>query len=150
MRGIEGQFALDAGAAMARARRIQPERQGIYLHPQGRGHPALGRRHLIRNVADWKATGSATINRPVSATVTVRYNGDRLDTDNSQGKIFTNGMGGLFTYDRFTTVDFSGRWRITPKDTPASKSRTRSTSTITRRRTTPCPGTIYARYVRSL
>lgn len=152
MRGIEGQFALDAGAALGVASgrfslngSVTRILKAEDILPSGTATP-------IRNVADWKATGSATVNAgPVSGTVTVRYNGDRLDTDNSQGKIFTNGVGGLFTYDRFTTVDFSGRWRVTPKDTLRLEVANAFDINYYEKADYAMPGrTLYARYVRSL
>lgn len=152
VRGIEGQVAIDAGAFVG----MTPRRFGLNASvthiikaedvlPTGVPTP-------IRNVADWKAIGSATLTTgPLSGTVTVRYNGDRLDTDNSQGRIFTNGVGGLFTYDRFTTVDFSGRWRVTPKDTLRLEIANAFDISYYEKADYPMPGrTIYARYVRSL
>ena len=55
----------------------------------------------IRNVADWTATGSLTLSDGdrLSLTGTIRTVGDRFDTDNSQGRLFTGGRGGLFTYE---------------------------------------------------
>ena len=152
MRGIEGQFALDAGAALGVASgrfslngSVTRILKAEDILPSGTATP-------IRNVANWKATGSATVNAgPVSGTVTVRYNGDRLDTDNSQGRIFTNGVGGLFTYDRFTTVDFSGRWRMTPKDTLRLEVANAFDINYYEKADYAMPGrTLYARYVRSL
>lgn len=73
----------------------------------------------IRNVADWKGLISATASPidNVSVTLTARYNGERWDTDNSSGRIFTAGRGGLFEYPTFTVVDASLRWDVTPRDT---------------------------------
>lgn len=151
MRGIEGQLALDAGAAIGLAPRLFSLNGSVTRILKAEDVLPSGAATPIRNVADWKATGSATVNAgPVSGTVTVRYNGDRLDTDNSQGKIFTNGVGGLFTYDRFTTVDFSGRWRMTPKDTLRLEVANAFDINYYEKADYAMPGrTFYARYVRS-
>lgn len=152
MRGIEGQVALDAGAALGLASgrinlngSVTHILQAEDLLPAGTATP-------IRNVADWKATGSATVTvGPVAGTVTLRYNGDRFDTDNSQGRIFTGGVGGLFTYDRFTTVDFSGRWRVTPRDTIRVELANAFDVNYYEKADYAMPGrTFYARYVRTL
>lgn len=72
----------------------------------------------IRNVADWKGVLSATASngRNLSLTLTARYNGERWDSDNSSGRIFTGGRGGLFEYPTFTVVDASLRWDVTASD----------------------------------
>ncbi len=117
-RGVEAQLALDPGAALGGpAGRVLLNAsvthmiEAVDLLPAGP--------EPIRNVADWKATGSITLSNgsSLSGTLLVRYNGDRYDADNSQGRIFTGGLGGVFTYDHVTTVDFSGRFRPTPRDT---------------------------------
>jgi vitamin B12 transporter len=117
-RGLEGNVALDAGMLAGLPEdRISLNANVTHLIQSEDLLPAGAT--AIRNVADWVATGSLTLSDggKFSLTGTVRAVGDRLDTDNSQGRIFTGGRGGVFTYDRFTTVDFSGRWRVTPADT---------------------------------
>ena len=53
----------------------------------------------------------------LSATMTVRHNGTRYDTDNSQGRRYTGGRGGVFANASFTVVDLSASWKMTPRDT---------------------------------
>ncbi|MBB5986676.1 vitamin B12 transporter [Sphingobium sp. B1D3A] len=118
MEGVEAQLALDAGAVLG----LAPDRvrfNGSVTHIiTAQDQTAAGVATAIRNVADWKATGSLTLSNgsTLFGTATVRFNGDRVDADNSQGRIFTNGAGGEFTLARFTTVDFSLRWQPTPMD----------------------------------
>lgn len=151
-RGIEGNVALDAGLLA-----------GL---PEGRISVTGNVTHLIesedllpagatpiRNVADWTATGSLTLSDGdrLSLTGTIRTVGDRFDTDNSQGRLFTGGRGGLFTYDPFTTVDFSGRWRVTPRDTIRLEAPNAFDVAYYEKGDYPMPGrTVYARYVRRL
>lgn len=151
-RGIEGNLALDAGLLA-----------GL---PEGRISLTGNVTHLIesedllpagatpiRNVADWTATGSLTLSDGdrLSLTGTIRTVGDRFDTDNSQGRLFTGGRGGLFTYDPFTTVDFSGRWRVTPRDTIRLEAANAFDVAYYEKGDYPMPGrTVYARYVRRL
>lgn len=153
VRGVEAQIAVDPGAALGLASgRVTLNGSVTHIIEAEDVLPA-GTLTPIRNVADWKATGSATISNggSLSGTVTVRYNGDRLDTDNSQGRIFTGGVGGLFTYDRFTTVDFSARWRATAKDSFRLEIANAFDIDYYEKADYPMPGrTIYARYVRSL
>jgi outer membrane receptor protein involved in Fe transport len=104
-------------------------------------------------VADWTATGSLTLSDGdrLSLTGTIRTVGDRFDTDNSQGRLFTGGRGGLFTYDPFTTVDFSGRWRVTPRDTIRLEAANAFDVAYYEKGDYPMPGrTVFARYVRRL
>jgi len=152
MRGVEGQVALDAGAAIGlSAGRISLN--GSITHIlEAEDIVALGAGMQIRNVADWKATGSVTVSngRTLFGTVTVRYNGDRVDTDNSQGKIFTSGAGGLFTLERFTTLDLSARWQPTQRDGFRVEIANAFDIDYYEKADYPMPGrTIYARYVRS-
>lgn len=151
-RGVEAQFALDAGAALGLA---GPELglNGSVTHIITAQDQLPAGLTPIRNVADWKATGSATVSNggSLSGTVTVRYNGDRVDADNSQGRIFTGGVGGVFTYDRFTTVDLSLRFRPTAKDTFRLEVANAFDINYYEKGDYPMPGrTIYARYVRKL
>jgi len=117
IRGIEGQISIDAGQAAG----LPADR---FLLVSSITHILKAKENLpagltaIRNVADWKANVSLTISdgNALSATATVRYNGGRYDTDNSQGKIFTSGRGGVFEYDDATVVDLSARWKVTQHD----------------------------------
>jgi vitamin B12 transporter len=150
-RGFEGQVTLDAGSALGGT----PGRvtlngsvthmiEAVDLLPAGE--------EPIRNIADWKATGSITVSNGsnLSATALIRFNGDRLDTDNSQGRVFTNGEGGLFVYDRFTTVDLSARYRVTPNDTLRLEVSNLFDIEYYEKADYPMPGrTAYVRYVRS-
>lgn len=117
MEGIEGQIGLDAGTVLGLApHRVMLDSSVTHmLHAEDIN---AGVSTAIANVAEWKATGSLTLSdgRALSATATVRFNGDRVDSDNSQGRIFTNGLGGRFTLPHFTTADFSTRWQATPKN----------------------------------
>lgn len=150
-RGVEGQLALDAGAALGgKSGRITLNGsvthiiEAVDLLPAG-SEP-------IRNIADWKATGSVTVSNgsTLSGTVLLRHNGDRFDTDNSQGRIFTGGQGGLFVYDKVSTVDFSGRFRATSKDTLRLEMANVFDADYYEKADYPMPGrTIYFRYVRS-
>ena len=84
-------------------------------------------------------------------TVTMRFNGDRVDTDNSQGRIFTGGTGGVFTLDRFTTVDLSVRWQPTETDGFRLEIANAFDITYYEKADYSMPGrTAYLRYVRSL
>lgn len=152
MRGLEGQFALDAGVALGFAAG-QISLNGSVTHIiEAEDVVASGAGTPIRNVADWKAAGSITLSngRTLFGTVTVRYNGDRVDTDNSQGKIFTGGAGGLFALDRFTTVDLSARWQPTRHDGFRLEIANAFDIDYYEKADYPMPGrTIYARYVRS-
>jgi vitamin B12 transporter len=152
MRGLEGQFALDAGVALGFAAG-QISLNGSVTHIiEAEDVVASGAVTPIRNVADWKAAGSITLSngRTLFGTVTVRYNGDRVDTDNSQGKIFTGGAGGLFALDRFTTVDLSARWQPTRHDGFRLEIANAFDIDYYEKADYPMPGrTIYARYVRS-
>lgn len=152
MRGLEGQLALDAGAALGLpAGRISLNGSVTHII-EAEDSVASGAGTPIRNVADWKAAGSITVSngRTLFGTVTVRHNGDRIDTDNSQGKIFTGGAGGLFTLDRFTTVDLSARWQPTRHDGFRLEVANAFDIDYYEKADYPMPGrTIYARYVRS-
>lgn len=117
IRGIEAQLSLDAGqAAGLPANRVVLASSITHILKAEENLPAG--LTAIRNVADWKANVSLTVSdgNALSATATVRYNGGRYDTDNSQGKIFTGGLGGVFEYDDATVVDLSARWKVTPRD----------------------------------
>jgi vitamin B12 transporter len=153
MRGLEGQFALDAGAAMGLPTGRISLNGSVTHIIEAEDVVASGAGAPIRNVADWKATGSVTVSngRTLFGTVAVRYNGDRIDTDNSQGKIFTGGAGGLFTLDRFTSVDLSARWQPTRQDGFRLEIANAFDIDYYEKADYPMPGrTIYARYVRSL
>lgn len=118
MRGLEAQLWADAGAAAG----YEPGRLTVkasltrIFEAEER---VAGVATPIRNVADWKGFVSATASNGdnLSLTLTARYNGERWDSDNSSGRIFTDGRGGLFEYPTFTVVDASLRWDVTPKDT---------------------------------
>ena len=118
MEGVEAQIALDAGVALG----LAPDRVRISSSVThiitAEDRTAAGVASAIRNVADWKANGSLTLSNgsTLSATATIRFNGNRRDVDYSQGRIFTDGAGGEFTLARFTTTDFSLRWQPTRKD----------------------------------
>jgi len=153
MQGIEGQFAFDAGAAFGLAARRISLTGSVTHILKADDFLADGRFTPIRNVADWKATGSLTISNgsTLSGTVTMRYNGDRVDTDNSQGRVFTDGRGGLFTLDRFTTVDLSTRWQPTPRDGFRLEIANAFDIDYYEKADYPMPGrTVYVRYVRGL
>lgn len=150
-RGFEGSASLDAGSYL-----------GL---PGGRlGLSASATRILkaedmvagvatpIRNVADWKANVSATVSDggDLSATLTARYNGQRWDSDNSQGYLYTGGKGGTFLYDTFTVVDLSGRWAVTPRDAVRLEVSNLLDKTYYEKGDYPMPGrAVYARYARS-
>lgn len=150
--GVEGQFALDAGVAMG----LDADRvtlSGTVTHIVKAEDITGGTTSPIRNVADWKATGSLTLSngRTLFGTVTMRFNGDRVDTDNSQGRIFTGGAGGIFTLDRFTTLDLSLRWQPTAKDGFRLEIANAFDITYYEKADYWMPGrTAYLRYVRSL
>ena len=152
MEGIEGQFALDAGAALGGAS-DRVTLNGSVTHLFKAEDITDGTTSPIRNVADWKAVGSLTLSngRTLFGTVTVRFNGDRIDTDYSQGRIFTGGAGGNFTLDRFTTVDLSARWQPTPKDGFRLEIANAFDITYYEKADYWMPGrTVYLRYVRTL
>lgn len=152
MEGVEGQLALDAGTLLGWA----PNRMslsGTVTHIIQAEDVTGGIATPIRNVADWKAAGSLNISngQTLFGTVTVRFNGDRYDTDNSQGKIFTNGAGGVFALQRFTTVDLSARWQPTPRDGFRLEAANAFDITYYEKADYWMPGrTIYLRYVRAL
>jgi vitamin B12 transporter len=151
-RGLEGNVALDAGLLGGLpAGRISLTGNVTHLFESEDLLPAGAT--PIRNVADWTATGSLTLSNGggLSLTGSVRTVGDRWDSDNSQGRLFTGGRGGTFIYDRFTTVDFSGRWRMTLKDTLRLEVSNAFDTAYYEKADYPMPGrTIYARYVRRL
>ena len=153
MRGLEGQFALDLGAVLGGvAGRISLSGSVTHIL-EAEDMVASGVGTPIRNVADWKATGSISVSNGHSlfGTVMVRYNGDRFDTDNSQGRIFTGGAGGLFTLKRFTTIDLSARWQPTDHDGFRLEIANAFDINYYEKADYPMPGrTIYVRYVRSL
>lgn len=117
LRGVEGILALDGGAMLGLPRRRFGITASITHIIEGEDILPTGPTP-IRNVADWKANLSATVSTAsgLSGTVTARYNGSRFDNDNSQGRIFTGGVGGLFAYDDFVIVDLSGRLRVSERD----------------------------------
>ena len=150
--GVEGQFTLDAGEMLGwTADRITLN--GSVTHILKAEDVTGGTISPIRNVADWKVTGSLTLSngRTLFGTVTMRFNGDRVDTDNSQGRIFTGGTGGVFTLDRFTAVDLSLRWQPTAKDGFRLEIANAFDITYYEKADYWMPGrTAYLRYVRSL
>lgn len=118
MRGVEARLALDAGRLFG----LPAGRVGLSGSMtrllQAEDFDASGP-VPIRNVANWKANVSLTVSdgKVWWATLTARHVDVRYDNDNSQGRIYTDGKGGLFANQPFTTVDFSARWKVTPKDT---------------------------------
>lgn len=151
-RGLEGNLSLDAGRAFGfPAGRFVLNGNATHLY-EARDFIAAGAPTPIRNVADWKATGSATVSNDggLAGTVTVRYNGARQDTDNSQGRLFTDGAGGLFIYERFITVDLSAQWRATAKDTFRVELANLLDRDYYEKADYPMPGrALYLRYARS-
>jgi len=150
--GVEGQFALDAGEMLGwTADRVTLN--GSVTHIMKAEDVTGGTTSPIRNVADWKATGSLSLSngRTLFGTVTMRFNGDRVDTDNSQGRIFTGGAGGVFTLDRFTALDLSLHWQPTAKDGFLLEIANAFDITYYEKADYWMPGrTAYLRYVRSL
>ncbi|NYT68885.1 hemoglobin/transferrin/lactoferrin receptor protein/vitamin B12 transporter [Pusillimonas noertemannii] len=118
MRGIEARLALDAGRLFG----LQAGRVGLSTSLtrliQAEDFDASGP-VPIRNVAKWKGNVSLTVSDGQAwwATLTARHVDARYDNDNSQGRIYTGGQGGLFKNEPFTVVDFSARWKLTRKDT---------------------------------
>ncbi|SHH81943.1 TonB-dependent receptor [Pollutimonas bauzanensis] len=118
MRGIEARLAVDAGQWFG----LPAGRLGIATSLtrliQAEDFDAAGA-VPIRNVAKWKGNVALTVSdgNALSASLTARRVDTRYDTDNSQGNIYTGGRGGLFENQPFTAVDFSARWKVTPKDT---------------------------------
>lgn len=151
-RGLEGNVSLDAGQAFdLPAGRLVLNGNATHLY-EARDFLAAGAATPIRNVANWIATGSATVSNggSLSSTLTVRYNGQRYDTDYSQGRVFTNGAGGLFIYDRFTTVDLSAQWRVTSRDTLRAEVANLLDRDYYEKADYPMPGrAFYLRYSRS-
>lgn len=150
-RGFEGSASLDAGSYLglpggrfglsASATRILKAEDVV-----------AGIASPIRNVADWKANVSATVSDggSLSTTLTARYNGERWDSDNSQGYLYTGGKGGTFLYDTFTVVDLSGRWAVTPRDALRLEVSNLLDKTYYEKGDYPMPGrAVYARYARS-
>ncbi|TFL15063.1 TonB-dependent receptor [Pusillimonas caeni] len=118
MRGIEARLALDAGRLFG----LPASRVGLSGSLtrliQAEDFDAGGA-VPIRNVAKWKGNVSLTVSDGQAwwATLTARHVDVRYDNDNSQGRIYTGGRGGVFENEPFTVVDFSARWKITRHDT---------------------------------
>ena len=118
MRGIEARLAVDAGQWLGLPAGRLGLAGSLTRLVQAEDFDASGA-VPIRNVAKWKGNLSLTVSdgNALSATLTARRVDVRYDTDNSQGSIYTGGRGGLFENEPFTVVDFSARWKVTPKDT---------------------------------
>jgi len=118
MRGIEARLALDAGRLFGLPAGRVGVSGSLTRLIQAEDFDTSGPTP-IRNVAKWNGNVSLTVSNgnSLSATLTARHVDARYDTDNSQGKIYTGGAGGLFENEPFTVVDFSTRWKITRNDT---------------------------------
>ena len=118
MRGIEARLALDAGRLFGLPAGRVGVSSSLTRLIQAEDFDASGP-VPIRNVAKWKGNVSLTVSDGQQwwATLTARHVDVRYDNDNSQGRIYTNGRGGLFENEPFTVVDFSARWKITRNDT---------------------------------
>lgn len=118
MRGIEARLALDAGRLFGLPAGRFGLSGSLTRLIQAEDFDAAGP-VPIRNVAKWKGNLSMTVSDGHAwwATLTARHVDVRYDNDNSQGRIYTGGRGGVFENKPFTVVDFSARWKITRKDT---------------------------------
>lgn len=118
MRGLEGRLAFDAGVLFGLPAGRLGVASSVTRLLQAEDFDVSGAAP-IRNASKWKANVSLTVSNgsDLSATMTVRHNGTRYDSDNSQGRIYTGGRGGVFANASFTVIDLSARWKLTARDT---------------------------------
>lgn len=113
--GIEGDLIADIGQLLgskARVWRLTTSFTRMIDRTENlRTGPAL-----IRNVARLRVVGALSYDQPKwFARVAARYVRGMHDQDNSVGRIFTGGKGGIFEYPSFVVWDISGGYRFTPK-----------------------------------
>jgi vitamin B12 transporter len=140
VRGLELQASADAGQALGWAPgRLTLSFSGtrLFYAQQNLGNGLTP----VRNVARHRANVAATYDDGEwSARLAGRYNGVRFDTDNSVGRIYSGGKGGLYPYPRFFVADAFVRWRFLPQHAVSLEANNLTDRTYYEKGDYPLPG----------
>ena len=113
--GLEGELIADLGQLMGGTPRVW-RLSTLFTHMIDRSEEVATGPAVIRNVARFKIVGALSYDQPQwFSRMGVRYVRGMYDQDNSVGRIFTGGLGGVFEYPSFIVWDVSGGYRFTPQ-----------------------------------
>lgn len=145
--GVEGEVIADLGQLLG-GKSGEWRLSGSFTNMIDRRENVATGAQVIRNVARFKTVGALSYDQPKwFSRVSARYVRGMNDQDNSVGRIFTGGLGGVFQYPSFVTWDLSGGYRFTPHHEVSLQIDNAADAFYYEKNDYPMPGrAVYARY----